>query len=155
MHVSELGPRPVETVAATSTIAEAARLMCARSVGALVLTDESGETPIGVITDRDLVWMISEGLDPRTASLDEFVRGRLETVHVSETLPDVTKRMREAKVRRLPVVDAENRLVGIISLDDVLLRLGKEMCDIAEAIDGELSRERKLGAAHAATKRRA
>jgi CBS domain-containing protein len=152
MFLSDVVRRAVHTVKQSSTVADAARLMCTHSVGALVITDEAG-TAMGVITDRDLVWMVSEGLDPKIATVDEFARGRLVTAQLTESLSDVIKRMRAWGVRRLPVLDPENRLIGLVSLDDILVLLGREMFDIAETIDGEIKHERRISEAHAEVKR--
>jgi CBS domain-containing protein len=152
MNINDIVGRPVRAVRPSNTLVEAAGLMCRHSVGALILTDESEETPLGVVTDRDLVWMISEGLDPATATVDELVRAPLETIGIAESLSDATTRMRRAGVRRLPVVDAEGRLVGLLSLDDVLALLGRELADIAEGIRGELAHERTISAAHEAAR---
>lgn len=147
MSLAQLTLAPVRTIQPSATVAEAARLMCEQSVGALVITDASGVTPLGIITDRDLVWMIAEGLDPREAVVDQFLRGTLQTVRISESLSDATKKMRETGVRRLPIVDQENHLLGIVSLDDILVLLGRELADAAAAITGELQHERRIGAA--------
>ncbi len=147
MSLAQLTLAPVRTIQPSATVAAAARLMCEESVGALVITDSSGVTPLGVITDRDLVWMISEGLDPREATVDQFVRIHLQTVRVSESLSDATKKMRESGVRRLPIIDQENHLLGIISLDDILVLLGREMADVAAAVTAELEHEHRIGAA--------
>jgi CBS domain-containing protein len=152
MSLTELLRRPVFTVRQSATVATAARLMCTRSVGALVITDDSDETPLGVITDRDLVWMVSEGLDATVATVDEFLRGPLVTASVGDDLAAVTGKMRAAGVRRLPVLDAERRLVGLVSLDDVLVELGRELSDVAAAIGGELAHEGAISAGHQATK---
>jgi RNA polymerase-binding protein DksA len=153
MFLTDLPRRPVHTVRPSTTVAAAARLMCTRSVGALVVTDDSEQTVLGVITDRDLVWMVSEGLDPKIATVDEFIRGPLVTARVTDGLADVTAKMRAAGVRRLPVLDPENRLVGLVSLDDILVLLGREVSDVTAAITTELAHERAIGAGHEATKR--
>jgi CBS domain-containing protein len=145
MSLSKLTQTPVQTIRISTSVAEAARLMCRHSVGALVITDDSELTPLGVITDRDLVWMVAEGLDPREACVDQFVRQHLHTVCVTESLGDVTAKMRAHGVRRLPIVDTEGRLLGIVSLDDVLKLLGREMADAAATIDAEVEHERGIG----------
>jgi CBS domain-containing protein len=147
MSLTELTRKPVYTVRPTDTVASAARLMCDHCVGALVVTDDSGVTPLGVITDRDLVWMIAETLDPRVAEVGQFVRAPLQTVCVSDSLSDVTQKMREHGVRRLPIVDSEARLIGLVSLDDLLVLLGRELGDAAAAITSEIEHERRIGAA--------
>ena len=154
MSLAKLTLAPVRTIQPSATVAEAACLMCEQSVGALVITDASGVTPLGIITDRDLVWMISEGFDARETTVDQFVRSPLQTVRVSESLSDATKKMRESGVRRLPIVDQEGRLLGIVSLDDILVLLGRELADAAAAISGELEHERRIGVAHKPAKGR-
>ena len=67
MSISDLMRTPVETVQGSCTIADAARAMLKHSVGALVIADAS-RRPTGIVTDRDLVTMISEGLDPKQAT---------------------------------------------------------------------------------------
>jgi CBS domain-containing protein len=148
MSLAQLTLPRVRTILPSATVAEAARLMCEESVGALVITDASAVTPLGVITDRDLVWMIAEGLDPQQATVDQFVRGSLQTIHLSDSLSDATQKMRQSGVRRLPIVDQENRLLGVVALDDILVLLGREMSDIAAAITSGFEHERHIGAAH-------
>jgi CBS domain-containing protein len=152
VSLAQLTLAPVRTIQRSATVAEAARLMCEQSVGALVITDASGVTPLGVITDRDLVWMIAEGLDAREATVGQFVCSALQSVHVSESLSDAAKKMRQGGVRRLPIVDQEGRLLGIVSLDDILVLLAREFADIAAAVTGEFEHERRIGAAHKPTK---
>jgi CBS domain-containing protein len=147
MSLAALTRKPVYTVQPAETVAKAARLMCDHSVGALVITDESGVTPLGVITDRDLVWLIAEGFDPQVAAVGQFVHSPLHTARVTDSVSEVARKMQEYGVRRLPIVDQEARLIGMVSLDDVLVVLGRELGDVARTITGELAHERRIGAA--------
>jgi CBS domain-containing protein len=146
MTLAELAHRPVRTVEAGCTLIEAARLMIRHSVGALVITDPSGTRPTGIVTDRDLVVMISEGLDPEGATVDCLVKAPLTTIPVDASLREVTDLMHKHGVRRLPVVDRKDQLIGLVSLDDVLVLLGRELADAAAAIEEGLSHERALAA---------
>lgn len=146
MSLVALTQRPVHTVLGSHTVLEAAKRMCEHAVGALVVTDNDGTTPLGVVTDRDLVWMIAEGLDPKIAEVAQFARAPLHTVSVSDSVADAVRTMREHGVRRLPIVDGEHHLVGLVSLDDVLALLGQEMADVAATISGELAVERRITA---------
>jgi CBS domain-containing protein len=92
--------------------------------------------------------MIAEGLDPRVAEVGQFVHAPLHTARVTDSLSEVMHKMREHGVRRLPIVDQEARLIGMVALDDVLVLLGRELADAAGAITGELAHERRIGAAH-------
>jgi len=136
--------KSVVTVQPETTILGAARLMMERCVGALVISDASGEVARGIVTDRDLLYMISEGMDPKTATVGCFAQPRLHTVRVDESVTDVTAAMRKHGVRRLPVVDAEGRLVGLVSLDDIVALLGRELGDVAGSLSEEFEHERRV-----------
>jgi CBS domain-containing protein len=146
MTLAELARRPVRTVEPSCTLREAARLMIRYSVGALVITDSTGSNPTGIVTDRDLVVMISEGLDPEQATVDCLVKAPLTTIPVEASLREVTDLMHKHGVRRLPVVDSEGELIGLVSLDDVVVLLGRELADAAAAIEEGLSHERAFAA---------
>ncbi len=141
MSLVQLAQKGVHTVQPGATITEAACAMMRHSVGALVVTDASETTPTGVLTDRDLVAMIAKGHDPSTTSIDCLPRPPVQTVSVSEGIRDVAAKMRASAVRRLPIVDAEGHLIGLVSFDDVLVLLGNEMADIASTIETELAHE--------------
>jgi len=147
MSLVHLTQGPVYTVQPDEKVAKAARMMCEHGVGALVITDASGVTPLGVLTDRDIVWMIAEGLDPKVAEIGQFVHDSLHTVSITDSLSAAMHAMREHGVRRLPIVDREARLVGIVSMDDVLVLLGRELADAAATITNELAQERRIGSA--------
>jgi CBS domain-containing protein len=138
----------VATAAPTCTLAEAARLMTMLSVGALVIADSPRGEPLGIVTDRDLVRKIGEGLDPRVATVDCFVGAALETLAVGQSPREAVALMRKRGVRRLPVVDERGHLAGIVSLDDILLTLGEELGDVAATIRKEFESEHPTASAH-------
>ena len=142
MDLIELASRDVRTVDVSCTLLEAARQMSEHSVGALVITDESGDVPIGILTDRDVVMLLARGVDPQTETVAPLTRRKLETLEPGEGLQHVAHKMRKHAVRRLPIVDAEGRLAGIVSMDDILVLLGRGMADVAMAVEGELRHER-------------
>lgn len=144
MSLIELTKRPLRCVERSCTLREAARRMVEHAVGALVVTDASGETPLHVMTDRDLVVMLAEGLGPDDATVDCLVHQPLQTIEVDADLAQAARRMRESHVRRLPIVDAQGRLVGIVSLDDLLVALGREMADVERTIRSEIAHEREV-----------
>jgi len=142
MDLIELAMRKVEVVETGCTLVEAARRMVEHSVGSLVITDASGEVPLGIVTDRDLVVMLARGVDPHRETLAPLTRRELASVRLGEGLQHVTHTMRKHGVRRLPILDAEGRLAGIVSMDDVLVLLGRGVADLAMAVEGELQVER-------------
>jgi CBS domain-containing protein len=145
MSLEKLMQKSVCTVDRSTTLVEAARQLMQHSVGALVITEPSEPGPVGIITDRDLVAMVAKGLDPKQTTVDWFAQPALETVRVDDALETVTHKMRESGVRRLPVLDVDGRLAGIVSLDDVLVLLGREISDVASTIETGLVQEHAVG----------
>lgn len=102
----------------------AAVLMRQRHVGAVVVVNDinSDRTPIGVVTDRDLVVeVLAAGLDARQTQVVTLTRKPVVIAHEHEELNAVIERMRSHGIRRMPVVDHGGALVGIVTLDDLLV----------------------------------
>jgi CBS domain-containing protein len=153
MSLEMLTRRPVRAIHPTSTVTEAAREMVEFSVGALVITEPDDGTPVGIVTDRDLVILVADGCDPRTTTVQSLARCPVRKVNVKESLHDVIRQMHHHGVRRLPIVDEEERLIGMVSLDDVILLLGHEMADLAGTIERELVQEATAMGARAKLRR--
>ena len=101
-------------------ISEAARLMRSEDVGLLPILE--GEKVTGVVTDRDIVIQaVAEEKDPRGMPVREVASRELVTIGPEEDLSEALKLMASNQVRRLPVVDEDNRLVGILAQADVAM----------------------------------
>ncbi len=122
MQVAELCVRQVEVASPKETAAEAARRMRERGVGTLVVVDELSR-PLGIVTDRDLMARcIADRNDPGRTPVDRVMSGPVAWVHEVSEVEDALDEMARLRVRRLAVVDARERLVGLLALDDVLAR---------------------------------
>lgn len=144
MQVASICTRAPVSVDETSSLSQAARLMRDHHVGSLVVTSRSPDGPrvFGIVTDRDLV------IDAlaRDAAVDKLQVGDLAhttVVLVSEDadLADAVAAMRESGVRRLLVKDADNRLTGVISLDDLIKAYADEFAGLAAISISGLRRE--------------
>jgi len=101
-------------------VSEAASLMESENIGSLPVLE--GEELAGMITDRDIVVRaVAKGKDPRGMPVREVVSRELVTVYAEQDLSDALTKMASEQVRRLPVVDEDNRLVGILAQADVAL----------------------------------
>jgi CBS domain-containing protein len=99
-------------------VTEAAQLMESDDIGSLPILD--GEQLAGMVTDRDIVIRaIAKGKDPRGMPVREVASRELVTVRAEDELSDALRLMAREQVRRLPVVDDDNRLVGILAQADV------------------------------------
>ena len=117
MKVSEVMTRDVRTVRPDQPVQEAASFMLSADAGSIPVTD--GDRLIGMITDRDIaVRGIAKGYGPDTP-VRELMTNDIIAAREDDDIDDVASRMSEAQVRRLPVIDEQERLCGIVSLGDL------------------------------------
>lgn len=117
MSVSKVMTRDVVIANPDQTISEAARLMAECDIGSLPVGD--GERLVGVITDRDIaVRAVAQRLSPDTRVGDVMSKEVLYC-YEDEDIDQVARNMGDQQIRRLPVVNRDKRLVGIVSLGDV------------------------------------
>lgn len=129
----------------TSLVA-AAQLMREDHVGALVVVeDENGSRQVrGLITDRDIVVaVVATGLDPEALRLEDIMSAAWVAAHETDSLLDLSRLMREHGVRRVPVVDEQDELMGLVTMDDVFRILAQEMNMLAGSITAEIRHERE------------
>ena len=104
-------------VGPTNTAAEAAKIMKAEDIGSLPIVE--GDKLVGVITDRDLaIRIVAEGRGPDT-TVGEIASKDIVTVDPEQSLEEAARLMAERQVRRLPVVEEDGRLVGILAQADI------------------------------------
>jgi CBS domain-containing protein len=135
MLIGDVCNRNVVYATRETTVSDAASLMRRHHVGDVVVVDraDAERMPIGILTDRDIVVeVVAPGLDPKTIKLgDLLLWGQLMTVEENETCPDTIRLMSEKGVRRMPVINAAGVLIGIVSVDDMLPHLAKELAELA------------------------
>ena len=132
MKVSDVMTREVQTIRPDQTAREAASFMLRADAGAIPVTE--GERLLGMITDRDIaVRGVAEGHGPDTP-VRELMSNDMVCARLDDDIADAASRMSEAQVRRLPVIDDQQRLCGIVSLGD-LSREADSDC-AAEALEG-------------------
>lgn len=145
MSINQICTRQVVTVGRDVTVAKAARLMRDEHVGYLVVTGTSGGRPIGVLTDRDIVLKVTAlGRDPDELSVGEAMTSDPLVADLNADITETLQRMREIGVRRVPVVDGQGRLAGVVALDDVIDHLFAQLAAVAGTIRTEQRTERTL-----------
>jgi CBS domain-containing protein len=146
MTVGEFCTREVIIIRKDGTVIEAARLMRDHHVGDLVVVEEreGQRIPIGILTDRDIVVEVvaKEAIYLPSLVVGDVMSMELMTVAEHESLADALKRMCSRGVRRIPVVNKDGALEGILSLDDMLEQLCEELTDITRLIAWQQKRER-------------
>jgi len=132
MKVREVMTRNVQTVRPDQRVQDAASFMLNADAGSIPVTQD--DRLIGMITDRDIaVRGMAKGYGPDTP-VRELMTDDLVIVHIDDSIEDAASKMSDAQVRRLPVVDEQERLCGIVSLGD-LTREADNDC-ATEALEG-------------------
>jgi CBS domain-containing protein len=130
--------RDVDTATLAEDIHAAAQRMESRCVGTLVVLDEH-EHPIGIITDRDIALrVVGQGRNPEETSVGDVMTRSPKTLPEAAPLSGALAAMQSEGVRRLPVVDEAGRLVGMVSLDDVVRQVAEDLAHVSTVI-GESS----------------
>jgi len=134
MTVGSICTRPAHTILPDETIGEAARRMMEHHVGTLIVVDASDRVA-GIVTDRDIVLRcVARGYESDTMEVDEIMSEPVETVPDDMTLDRALSRMADREVRRLGVLAADGRLIGVLALDDVLESIVQETEDIGRLV---------------------
>ncbi|MCB9916072.1 MAG: CBS domain-containing protein [Planctomycetes bacterium] len=134
MTIGRICSRVTHLADAHERARDAARRMKQENVGTLVVVDGQ-QRPIGILTDRDLALrLVAEGHDPAQVTVAEVMTAHPRTAPEDLPIEDALTRMRGFGVRRLPVVDAQGKLVGILSADDVLELVAEELGSIGRIL---------------------
>lgn len=134
-----MSPNPACCLA-TDTAQNVARTMRDRNIGSMpVVADQQSRQLLGVITDRDLCCsLVAEGLDPKTTTIQKFVAVPPVACREGENVEACERMMREHQIRRIPIVDASNQVIGIVAQADVALkdnpeRVSKTVAEISKS----------------------
>ena len=133
---------PVVVVDVETSALTAAQLMRKNHVGALVVVDTEKNKPIGILTDRDLVLaLMAEGLDPAVFTAGDIMSIELVLAKPDMEVMDAVQLMRTNRLRRLVIVDDAGVLVGIVTMEDILELLTRQLADLAAGVLGSRDRE--------------
>lgn len=120
-RIADIMSTDVSTIQPQESLRRAAQCMRELDVGSLPVWD--GQRLLGMLTDRDIVVRgIADGLDPDKACVSDVMTPEVRTCTSEQDTDDAKRLMGELRLRRLPIVDADQRLVGIVSLADLVVR---------------------------------
>jgi CBS domain-containing protein len=133
MSLENFCRKPVVKILPEQNVAEACRVMEENNIGSLVV-EHDGKL-CGIITDRDIALKVAGALrDPQKTAVKEVMTADPIRVSVDKDLRHLTSLMHAFHVRRVPIVNGHDTIVGIITLDDVVALLANEMSEIGKAI---------------------
>ena len=138
MNISEICSRRPITASASASLEEVARLMFEKHVGAVILTSTPADRPVaaGIITDRDVICaQIGHAADLGSVPALKHMTPDPLSLREDMRVEDALGRMRARGVRRAVVLDESGALVGVISVDDVILRLADQIASIGRLLE--------------------
>ena len=139
MRIREvMSPNPVCCLPADSA-QRVARMMCDHNIGSVpVVMDQESRKLVGVITDRDLCCsLVADGLDPKSTTIEKFMTLNPVTCHEEEDVENCEGLMQEHQIRRIPIVNAGDSVIGIVAQADLALkdkseRVSKTVAEISK-----------------------
>ncbi len=137
MQVAAIMKTDVKTAPAEATFAEVARLLHDHRISSVLVMD--GERLAGIVTERDLVNVVADGLDPREVPVGSRMTREVDTVGPRADVAEAAEHMARLQIRHLPVVDGD-RVVGIVSIRDLVAWAVEELTGGHELPDLEGSR---------------
>lgn len=147
MGVGEFCNREVVITDPSTSVDKCAELMRKHHVGSVVVVEPDGELniPIGIITDRDIViQIVASGTIPEEVQAADLISRKLVVAQEVDGLWETMRRMRNNGVRRMPVVNDENVLVGILTVDDLLDILSNELKELVSLVSIEQRKEQEV-----------
>ena len=129
------GPDHVETVSPDDPVSRAIELLANRRIGAVVVTSD-GIAPEGILSERDIVRDLARGGDTLSRKVSDLMTREVATCICADDAFAVLERMTEGRFRHLPVVDADGRLIGVVSIGDAVLARLKELASEKDALTG-------------------
>jgi CBS domain-containing protein len=120
----------------SDTVQRAASIMRDQNAGVVpVIENEQSQKIVGVVTDRDLCMnVVADGRDPRTTQVHDCMTTTVVSCASQDSIEKATELMRENQIRRIPVVDEQRRLVGIISMADIVGRANLRTVETHETL---------------------
>jgi CBS domain-containing protein len=130
MILEKVATKNVITVPETASMQEAAKVMRDYHVGSVIVVDEKmgRKVPVGIVTDRDIVVSTSAfGIPPNSVYVRDVMSATLVTARRNDSLNHVLMLMKEHGVKRIPLVDADGGLIGLISTHELMSLLSDEL----------------------------
>jgi len=136
MQISEVMTESVVSADAEASLGEVAALMRDQNVGSVVIID--GDRPIAMITDRDIALVVgADGVD-RSQRVKPYAAHPLVTGNTAMNVEEAAAHMVQNRVRRLPILDGDGGLAGIVTLDDLAIRTGD--LEMAQQITSQVAK---------------
>ena len=141
LKVIDMAVHKVAVITPEKSIRESSRQMRFEHVGSLVVVDQDGK-PIGMLTDRDItIEGVARGVDVDQTTVRDLMTAPVVTATESEGMVTALARMREFGIRRLPIIDSEGKLVGVVTNSNLIKELSELLDGLVRNISSSKTRE--------------
>jgi len=137
--VGDIVQTDVVTVEEDVPVTTAVAQMNSEDVGSVIVVNDE-QKPVGIVTDRKVALALEEMEDLRERTVDDLVDGEMLTGDTDMSVFDALNRLSDESIRRLPIVDEDGKLEGIVTLDDLVVLLASELNTAAEVIEAQSPR---------------
>ncbi len=143
MPISDLCAKGVVCIERGASLQAAAKLMKKHHLGGLIVVEGKGATrPVGVLTDRDIVLGIVAENKPSTTTVEEVMSKNVVKVRRSEGIASVVDQMEQEGVRRMVIVDDAGEACGLVSADDIIQLVARELNGLGRLVGQQVENER-------------
>lgn len=146
MAIKSICTSSVTTIKKTATLVDAVRLMANHHVGSIIVIDIIGERimPSGILTDRDIALTIGHSQKPGAIKVEQVMQSAPVTISENEGIYEAIYKMQEYGVKRLPVIQADGSLIGIVSKDDILKLIAEEINHLSKINVNQIRNEQAI-----------
>lgn len=133
MPVGNLGPDEVITANRDSTVSDVVEQFESENVGAAVISED--DKPVGIVTDRDVALAVNQSDDVASVPVADVMTEDPITLREDAEGIEISRVIDEHSVRRIPVVDENDTLTGIVTLDDLVATIGEQLDNVSDTIE--------------------
>lgn len=133
MPVGNLGPDEVITANRDSTVSDVVEQFESENVGAAVISED--DKPVGIVTDRDVALAVNQSDDVASIPVADVMTEDPITLREDAEGIEISRVIDEHSVRRIPVVDENDTLTGIVTLDDLVATIGEQLDNVSDTIE--------------------
>lgn len=144
MAIKAICKTELVTIDKSATIKDAAKLMKSKHVGSVIVTEgfNGKRIPFGIITDRDIALTLASESKPQDLPIQQIMQSRPITIKTNEGIYETIMKMRENGIKRLPVVNDDGSLYGVVCADDLLSLMGEEINNLAKITNAQVNIEK-------------
>ena len=119
LSVREVMNNHIQTISPTASVVEAATELYDHDIGSLVVSDLSEDLPVGIVTKSDINMVVAEGKTPNEVAVEEIMSTPITSISSTDTVQTAAELMRDQSIKKLPVMDEEEELVGMLAASDL------------------------------------